>query len=790
MGLRNFGVYLDHGDVSEIDLTDRVVSVHLTDGRRVGQWYDNPGRVVVSLQVDDGFISSDNSVTYFGREVTVRGGSPAFDVWVGFVSHFEFTPDEQGDVVQVAMYAFSVDELIARGLESSAENVFTVRPTLTPAIALPTADFPNPSGVGITDRHIFLADKDNDRVHAWNRETHARESGDDFALNIAGNEAPVGAAFDGEDTVWVADATSGKVVPFDLTVAGTSTRHDKTLDLVVESTDGPLPNPNLSGSVTLPAGATAVSIKVTSLERRVVAEVARNLNTQKLELTRFQNQALATNLATAAIDSRGNIGVNVAASTLTESVRYSFRFGGYPTRDTLGWSSVRSVDRRYVGEEIYYVFAFRATVVVSYTTTTIGSPEAIANRDFTVTGTGHTALAGVGYSTDTVLACYSDSPIVRGFDPVNGDRKTAEDIDGSSAATGFIDVAVGPDHIYALSSDSHLHVFRDGTYLGDIEYFSDLNLTLLGIRISGDRLYVLIGGSTKRIEAYRLDRSASTFAPRQTSTARVESLVLDLLGRSIESTDGGVTLPARHWTGSVRDAIRRATDSEYGRFLDGRLFKRGEQRDNGAGSNLIVTPEMLTRRERESSEDSWVLNTVQLRDYQDAESVARDNVSIQTRGTKPRQIHTDLSHSQAGEVAQLFLDHWKDSIDIVEVRVDGLFESDTVAGRILGAAPHTLVTFGTPRLVLHRDLRIRSKSGVLSAEATFLLVDPALWEISAPTVATFHRLLEDGSARLLETGDSRLMEDAPRTAVTFRRLLEDGDSRLLEDGSVRELEHV
>ena len=795
MGIRNFGVYLDHGDVSEINLTDRVIGVHLTDGRRVGQWYDNPGRAVVSLQVDDGFISPDNSLIYVGRGVTLRGGSPAFDIWTGFVSHFEFHPDEQGDVVQVAMFTFSVDELIARGLESSAENVFTIHPTLEPAISLPASDFPNPSGVGTTDRHIFLADRDKDRVYAWNRETQTRESGDDFALNLSGNEAPAGVAFDGEDTVWIADTTSGKVVPFDLTVAGTSTRHMKILELGVESTDGPLPNPHMSGSVNLPAGATAVSVKLTSLHRRVVGQITGGRlppGPDDIQLTQFQNQSIDTSLGVAGIDSNGNIGVNVAARALTLPVTYSRRGFSIPsgTADTRGWSTGGDIYGRYFNVDIYYVFAFRATATVSYTTTTIGTPTAITNRDFAVTGTGYTALAGVGYSTDTVLACYSDSPTIRGFNPANGSRKSSEDIDGSDAATGFIDVAVGPDHVYALSADNRIHVFRDGNYLGDIEYFRDLNLTVLGIRISGDRLYVLVGGATKRIEVYRLDRAASTFAPRQTSTDRVESLVLDLLGRSIESTDGGVVLPARHWTGSVRDAIRRAADSEYGRFLDGRLFKRGEKRANGAGVDLVITGEMLTRRERESNEDSWVLNTVQLRDYQDAEITVSDNVSVQIRGTKPRSIQTDLSHSQASLTAQLFIDNWKDSIDILEVRVDGLFESDVVASRILGAAPHTLVTFGTPRLVLHRDIRIKPKAGVLSAEATLLLVDPALWGISVPTEVTFRRLLEDGSTRLLEDGDSRLLEDDPRVEVMFRRLLEDGDNRLLEDGSVRELEHV
>ena len=76
MPVRNVDLILDYGDtLTELSLGAYVVSLEVNDGRRVGQWHDNPGRLTANLRVTDGLITPDNVSSYIGRSVTARGGS-------------------------------------------------------------------------------------------------------------------------------------------------------------------------------------------------------------------------------------------------------------------------------------------------------------------------------------------------------------------------------------------------------------------------------------------------------------------------------------------------------------------------------------------------------------------------------------------------------------------------------------------------------------------------------------------------------------------------------------------
>jgi len=766
--ISSLDVVLDRGDsLTEQSILSLVRHIHIQDGRREGQWYDNPGVARIGIEDTDITFSPETTATHEGRSLSITAG---VSVWDGYVSHFEFRPREQGDTVEITLVAYSVDELIARGLQNNDLSVITVQPILGASIALPVADYPSPSAIAVTDELIYVADSSQATLDAWRVSSQERSMSDDFALNIDGNEVAVGAAFDGGSTLWVADAQSGKVIPFDLSVAGTSQMHHLSVSLLIEA---PTDLMSTSQAVSIPVGAVEVTATLANVERLVVSEVwlegdQNDHWTGRVRVGQFQWQSFRSASAVEIED--GVLTVTWSNEDISGGPDYGYiRHGDGTTLDTItiatspnAWAgdSPAAAKNLSAREWLYReVYALRATVDVSFTTMTQGSPVAIEGT-FTATDSDHTALSGLGYSDGLLYACYSDSADIQAFSSEDGSRRASEDIYGGSAASGFIDVAIGPQYAYALSASNWIHVFNDGRYIGDIEYFRTAGLSLIGIRLAGERMFVLVGGDNKYVEVYGLQIQESAFAPRETSTDRVESLVFQLLGQSLSSGSGGVTLPARHWTGSVRDAIRRVVDSDRGRYVDGRLYPYGRARVNPSG-NLSVTSDHLVKREQHRNIDSWRINVLQIRDYQQGETEVRNNVSIQAHGVKPRLVETDLERGMAIEVGESYLDNWGESVDVTSVELDALFEDDDTADRMLGSAPHTLVEFdGDTYVVLNREIRLVQKAGAVSTQVRLQLVDPSLWGIVPAVLMGEFLAEEDGDLMLLEDGSVIELEEA------------------------------
>ena len=373
---------------------------------------------------------------------------------------------------------------------------------------------------------------------------------------------------------------------------------------------------------------------------------------------------------------------------------------------------------------------------------------------FVVTDADNTALSGTAFhELDRLLyACYTDTALVTAWDPTNGMRVTASDINGrASGAAGFIDVAISGDNVYLLAADGTIHLFTAGDYVSDITYFADRNDTVRAIRTRSDILFVLITNPNPRIEQYRTAAVALSEAPRERTTARSTELVRQVTDRVIESAGTGVELPARDWEGSIRDALRRVTDSEYGRFIDGRLYAYSTPRNNLATNqplSLRIMRDQLTVSESVEQSDDWIINVVHVIAADGSSQTVRDRNLVAQQGEKPLTVPTDLGVTAARALAERFLAKWKSIVQIIDITLDGFFERDTVADRMLGAAPHTVIELAIGQndgqyLVLSRQLKLFLVGSSVRAALTLRLIAASQWDVDV-TAAGFRRLTLNG----------------------------------------------
>ena len=774
MPVQNIDVYIDYADsVTRVSLGDQLISIHIADGRQVGQWYDNPGRVVVKLRDTEGLITSDNAASFTGRPITIRGGSPEFSIWDGFVSHTEVSPDQDGDTSTVNVYAFSIDELITRGDIQGVNRRITLSPILNSAIPLPVSDFPRPSSVGVTDSHIWISDDDNDEVHSWSVVTKARDSRNDVDLSSA---RPVGVAFDGDYTMWIANAATSRVEPYDLRTVYVQETRSIPVYLSRSADSDTITSPELTGSLTLPdpgSNATISNVRATveTLSRIVPSEIritthagapfySGRSSTSQSVVVNTEGTSGQTSTATVTVSGRDvSIAANIRDDVFT-SHPFQVEVIEGPTQNTTrtyrdyvptGWSNSPSGASL---NDALKVTGLRAVVNIVYTLTFPGSPT-LQSHGFVVSTPTETAVTGVAYhETDRRLfVCYSDSPLVTAWNTSSSARDMANDINGlASGASGFIDIAILDDQVYLLESSGRISVFNTGVYADEIDYFRDRNINVVGLRARSNRLYVLISGSNPRVEEYRLQIESVVAAPRQTTSRRAEELVRLATDQQLESVGSGTDLPGREWEGSLRDAIRRVMDSEYGRFIDGRLYARSSPRNNlanGEALGLRINRNNLYESEQVKLVDDWVINVIHAVTSDGVVQTIRDRQSVAQYGEKPLSVATDLGVTAARELGQLFLDKWRESVQIIDIYLDAFFESDRQASNMLGAAPHTVVDLSIGQtdgqyVVLSRDCRIFMADNAVRAVIKLRLIAASLWDIAVTTGLLSNQVTLDG----------------------------------------------
>ena len=376
-------------------------------------------------------------------------------------------------------------------------------------------------------------------------------------------------------------------------------------------------------------------------------------------------------------------------------------------------------------------------------------------------------VGGCTYIGEHLYVCYSNDSTIAVFDTATGNRVASLEIDGSPDI-GFVGLTNDATHVYALTSEGELKAFHQVTKESD----ANLSLNLVagdpvtGVAISGSDLYILRNGTTPHLDVYNTKLVAFVPRTRETSLVRYSVLARRAVEGLPSSGQGGRLLPTRDVGGSVRESLRRCADSELGRAVDGRLYRRGTWRDAVSGGmtesevSAVIEGSNLVRTAQHKTIDGLVTNQFAVSDYEGTEYQAVSDASIERWGHKPRRVALDTANMDAQAVGDWLLDHWDSPYKVLEIDVNAFYEDDAMSLALLLARPHTVVYMDIPFLkarpwiVLHRAVKlVNVGNGEIDAPLHFTLVSPRQlgvgWTLSGPD-----SLIED------KLGDSTVLIDA------------------------------
>ena len=144
---------------------------------------------------------------------------------------------------------------------------------------------------------------------------------------------------------------------------------------------------------------------------------------------------------------------------------------------------------------------------------------------------------------------------------------------------------------------------------------------------------------------------------------------------------------------------------------------------------------MLTRNYQRIHASEWITNDLTAVDYLGGERVAVDAVSQSRYGKRSRDIDLPANFVDAREIAATLVSRWKDPLLLLQVNLNPLFETDAIAGLMLGAFPHTVVQTDIPTapgnwLVLNRTVIFKVEAEVINCSVRLMLISPSVFGIS------------------------------------------------------------